>query len=158
MKTWLNLIGVLVLVTAVANSTATEAQQIAQDTNSSSVAVSFEVVHTSSSDSGGIPDSLKKYGKYLRRAGSENWKFHSKNSPKPVPGTPKTVNLPGKLGKATISIDAKGVATVKIMDNSIPDEVIDLHNIGIRIIAMYIILSTIVLQVSNFVINIRCNR
>ena len=35
MKTWLNLIGVLVLVTAVANSTATEAQQIAQDANSS---------------------------------------------------------------------------------------------------------------------------
>jgi hypothetical protein len=117
MRTSLNLIGVLMLVTAVANSTAVQAQQIAQDANSSSAAVSLEVVHTSASDSGGIPDSLKKYGKYLRRAGSENWKFHSRNSPKPVPGTPKTVNLPAKLGKAIISIDAKGVATVKILDS-----------------------------------------
>ena len=117
MKTWLNFIGVLLLATAVAHPSSAGGSQIAGDAKSPSVAISFDVVHASSSDSGGIPDSLKKYGKYLRRAGSENWKFHSKNSPKPVPGTPKTVNLPGKLGKATISIDAKGVATVKILDS-----------------------------------------
>jgi len=117
MKTWLNFIGVLLLATAVAHPSSAGGSQIAGDAKSPSVAISFDVVHASSSDSGGIPDSLKKYGKYLRRAGSENWKFLAKNPTKPVPGTPKTVKLPGKLGKAIISLDAKGVATVKIMDN-----------------------------------------
>jgi len=116
MKTRLNFIGVLLLATAVAHPSSAGGSQTAGDAKSPSVAISFDVVHASSSDSGGIPDSLKKYGKYLRRAGSENWKFLTRNPTKPVPGTPKTVNLPGKLGKAIISVDARGVATVKIMD------------------------------------------
>jgi hypothetical protein len=40
----------------------------------------------------------------------------SRKSQQLKPGAEKLVTLPGKLGKARISLDARGVATVKIVD------------------------------------------
>ncbi len=81
-----------------------------------SVAVSVDVIHTVGADSGGIPSSLSKYSKYLGRAGSPNWKLNSRKKYSLTSGAEKLVTLPGKLGKARISLDAKGIATVKIVD------------------------------------------
>jgi hypothetical protein len=78
--------------------------------------VSLDVVHTVGVTSGGIPDTLTRYGKYLRRAGSQHWKLNTKKRERLSPGAEKMIPLPGKLGKARVSIDAKGVATVKIVD------------------------------------------
>ena len=78
--------------------------------------VSLDVVHTVGVTSGGIPDTLTRYGKYLRRAGSDHWKLNAKKRERLSPGAEKLILLPGKLGKARVSIDAKGVATVKIVD------------------------------------------
>jgi len=78
--------------------------------------VSLDVVHTVGVTSGGIPDTLTRYGKYLRRAGSQHWKMNAKKRERLSPGAEKLIPLPGKLGKARVSIDAKGVATVKIVD------------------------------------------
>ena len=74
------------------------------------------MVHTVGVTSGGIPDTLTRYGKYLRRAGSQHWKMNAKKRERLSPGAEKLIPLPGKLGKARVSIDAKGVATVKIVD------------------------------------------
>ncbi|MBT5738685.1 MAG: hypothetical protein HOI29_09005 [Planctomycetes bacterium] len=78
--------------------------------------LSLDVVHTVGVTSGGIPDTLTRYGKYLRRAGSQHWKLNTKKRERLSPGAEKMIPLPGKLGKARVSIDAKGVATVKIVD------------------------------------------
>ncbi|MDE0957611.1 MAG: hypothetical protein OSB12_03140 [Planctomycetota bacterium] len=78
--------------------------------------VSLDVVHTVGVTSGGIPDTLSRYGKYLRRAGSQHWKMNAKKRERLTPGAEKLILLPGKLGKARVSIDTKGVATVKIVD------------------------------------------
>lgn len=80
------------------------------------MAVSLDVVHTVGVSSGGIPKTLTRYGKYLRRAGSEHWKLNAKKRVQMSPGAEKLITLPGKLGKARVSLDAKGVATVKIVD------------------------------------------
>ncbi len=100
------------------NSASGSEQTINNDVKIKTAETTFDVHHAVATDKGGIPTNLSKYGKYLRRAGSENWKLSSKSQTKPSPGSEKTVTLPGKLGKARISIDAKGVATVKIMDTS----------------------------------------
>ena len=78
--------------------------------------VSLDVVHTVGVTSGGIPDTLSRYGKYLRRAGSQHWKMNAKKRERLTPGAEKLILRPGKLGKARVSIDTKGVATVKIVD------------------------------------------
>lgn len=117
MKTCLHCISVLLSVAAMVNFAVADVTPTAGMTKSITAETTFDVVHTVATAAGGVPDNLKKYGKYLRRAGSEHWKLVTKKQTKPVPGTPKTVTLPGKLGKAVISLDAKGVATVKIMDS-----------------------------------------
>ncbi|MEC9476264.1 MAG: hypothetical protein VX764_04425 [Planctomycetota bacterium] len=117
MKTCLLYASVLLSVIAMVDLAVADVAPAAAMTRSIPVATTFDVVHTVATDAGGISDKLKKYGKYLRRAGSDHWKLESRKQTKPVPGTPKTVALPGKLGKAIISLDAKGVATVKILDN-----------------------------------------
>ena len=113
MNAWITALGLLLSITSAGRVAAESPVQVDRLT---AMAVSLDVVHTVGTDAGGIPDSLKKYGKYLRRAGSENWKLTSRKTQRLNPGAEKLVTLPGKLGKARISLDAKGVATVKIVD------------------------------------------
>jgi hypothetical protein len=113
MKAWITALGLVLSITSAGRAAA---ESPLQGDRVSPMAVSLDVVHTVGTDAGGVPDSLKKYGKYLRRAGSENWKLTSRKSQQLKPGAEKLVTLPGKLGKARISLDARGVATVKIVD------------------------------------------
>ena len=117
MKTSIRCISGLLLVAVVANCAVADNPLTTVNMKLTTDATTFDVVHAVATDAGGIPDNLKKYGKYLRRAGAENWKLEARKQPKPVPGSSKTVTLPGKLGKAIISLDAKGIATVKIVDS-----------------------------------------
>ena len=76
----------------------------------------LRVLHVSGTDSGDVPASLKKYGNYLRRAGSQHWKLQSEKAIQLKGTQPLEVALPNKLGKAIISVDAKRVATVRFLD------------------------------------------
>ena len=71
----------------------------------------LRVLHVRGADSGDIPAQLKKYSNYLRRAGAQHWKLEEEKSVRLQGTQPLEVALPGKLGKAIISVDAKKVAT-----------------------------------------------
>lgn len=76
----------------------------------------LRVLHVRGADSGDIPAQLKKYSNYLRRAGAQHWKLEEEKSVRLQGTQPLEVALPGKLGKAIISVDAKKVATVRFLD------------------------------------------
>lgn len=76
----------------------------------------LRILHVSGHDSGGVPAELKKFSNYLRRAGANHWKLQEEKAVRLKGTKPLEVALPGKLGKAIISVDAKKVATVRFLD------------------------------------------
>ena len=89
MKTSIHCISVLLLVAVVANCAVADNPLTTVNMKLTTDATTFDVVHAVATDAGGIPDNLKKYGKYLRRAGAENWKLEARKQTKPVPGSSK---------------------------------------------------------------------
>ncbi|NCF56006.1 MAG: hypothetical protein GWP41_07030 [Planctomycetia bacterium] len=76
----------------------------------------LRVLHVRGNDSGDIPEKLNKYKRYLRRAGAQHWKLLSEKTATLKGTQTQRVSLPGKIGKAIISVDAKKVATVRFVD------------------------------------------
>ena len=76
----------------------------------------LRVMHVRGNDSGDIPEKLNKYKRYLRRAGTQHWKLLSEKTVTLKGTKTQRVSLPGKIGQAIISVDAKKVATVRFVD------------------------------------------